>query len=375
MYLKRLKLIHFKNYAGADLEFSPKINCFVGGNGAGKTNLLDAIYYLSFTRSCFNSIDSQNIRHGEEFFAIHGDYMRNEAVGFNIHCIQKRGQNKEFVYNQDRYDRMADHIGLIPLVIVSPYDRDLINDGSEFRRKYIDGVISQFSPAYLNDLLTYNKALASRNALLRQFGETRSFDSVMLEAYQPVLVETGTRIFETRRDFLKTFVPKFDHFYRVISGKDETVGIEYLSQLSEDSLDNLLIRNLEKDRATRYTNTGIHKDDLEFSIGGYPVKRFGSQGQQKSFVIAIKLAQFEYTSLVKNFKPILLFDDIFDKLDTDRVETLIGLVGKESFGQVFITDTQPGRIRNIFEQTTIDHRIFRVNNGEAGAMDVDWLNY
>jgi len=375
MYLTRLKLINFKNYSGADLEFSPKINCFVGGNGAGKTNLLDAIYYLSFTRSCFNPIDSQNIRHEQDFFAIHGDYMRNDVVGFNIHCIQKRAQNKEFLFNQDRYERMADHIGLIPLVIVSPYDRDLINDGSEFRRKYIDGVISQFDPAYLNDLLTYNKALASRNALLRSFGEPRTFDAVMLEAYQPALIETGQRIYEKRRAFLKTFVPKFDHYYRVISGKEEPVGITYLSQLSGESLENLFGLNLEKDRATRYTNAGIHKDDLEFTIDGYPVKRFGSQGQQKSFVIAIKLAQFEYTHLVKNFKPVLLFDDIFDKLDGDRVETLIGLVGKESFGQVFITDTQPGRVRNIFAQTSIDHRIFRVNNGEVGLMDADWLNF
>ena len=373
MYLNRLQIINFKNYAGADLQFSPGINCFVGGNGAGKTNLLDAIYYLSFTRSCFNPVDTQNIRHNEDFFALHGHYIRNGEHPAVVHCIQKRGQPKEFSLNETRYERMAGHIGMFPLVIVSPYDRDLINDGSEVRRKFIDSVISQFDATYLDDLIQYNKALASRNAVLRQFSETRTFDPSLLDIYTPVMAVAASRIFLRRKVFLESFIPIFNHYYRVISGQKEEVGMEYLSQLESHSLEELFQLHFEKDRATRFSNAGIHKDDMDFTIGGFPVKKFGSQGQQKSYVVAMKLAQFEYTREIKGFKPILLFDDIFDKLDPDRVETLIHLAGKESFGQVFISDTQPGRIRSIFENNPVDHRIFRVNNGEAGSMEEESL--
>lgn len=360
MHLHSLKLINFKNYGETSLVFSPKINCLVGQNGTGKTNLLDAIYYLSFTRSFFNPMDNQNIRHGEGFFAIHGEYYRDGEQHHQVSCIQKKGQPKAFSLNQKRYDRLADHIGLIPLVIVSPYDRDLINEGSEVRRKYIDGVISQFDHAYLDDLLTYNKALASRNALLRQFAETATFDAFMLDIYTPQLVSTGQRIFEKRKAFLNAFLPVFNRFYGEISGQREEVSIEYLSQLNEAEPARLLEESLNRDLVLKYTTTGIHKDDLEFLIGGFPVKKFGSQGQQKSFVVAIKLAQFEFTRSIIGYKPILLLDDIFDKLDEQRVKTLIHLTGEEKFGQVFITDTHLSRIEDIFKEIVLDHAVFEV---------------
>ena len=365
MYLARLSLNNFKNYSESAMQFSDKINCLVGDNGAGKTNVLDAIYYLSFCKSYFNSIDSQNIKHDEDFFALHGFYKNQENNEDQVSCIQKRNKKKQFRFNKKEYDRLADHIGKIPLVMISPYDRDLINEGSEIRRKYIDGVISQFDKIYLNDLLEYNKALQQRNRLLKFFAESHSFDSLSLSVWDDKLIQTGENLHKKRKAFLEAFKPLFDEYYRYLSGEKEEVSIHYTSQLDTADLGQLLSESQEKDRILRYTSSGIHKDDLLFMIDGFPVKKYGSQGQQKSFVIAIKLAQFEYTRLQKGFKPILLFDDIFDKLDDKRVSQIVELVSKENFGQVFITDTQSQRIQSIFEKIAIDHKIFRVIQGQA----------
>jgi len=365
MYLKKLTLNNFKNCSEAHLEFSEKINCFIGDNGAGKTNILDSIYYLSFCKSYFNLIDSQNVKHEEDFFAIHGDYSKNGDKNDKLSCIQKLNHKKQFRINKKEYDRLADHIGLFPLVMISPYDRDLINEGSELRRKYIDGVISQFDRIYLDELLKYNKALAQRNALLKHFAETRRFNSESLEIWNKQLTESGSYIHNKRKIFLEEFIPIFRDYFRIITDGKEEVSIDYESQLFSDSLDELLTASVDKDRSARYTTVGIHKDDLIFKIGNYPLKKFGSQGQQKSFVIAIKLAQFEYTKNLKGFKPVLLFDDIFDKLDDHRVQQLIHLVSENSFGQVFITDTQEQRITRLFEEVDIDHNIFEVINGEV----------
>jgi DNA replication and repair protein RecF len=369
MYLKKLTLFNFKNYGEATLEFSEKINCFTGNNGAGKTNLLDAIHYLSFTKSYFNLIDSQNIRHNADFFAIHGQFVRNGTGTDDVSCIQKRNLKKQFRINTKEYDRMADHIGEFPLVMVSPYDRDLINEGSELRRKYIDSVISQFDRNYLNDLIVYNKALAQRNALLKLFGEQRYFDQSSLEIWDEQMNAPAGRIYLRRKEFLDGFLPVFARYFEFISQGKEQVGILYHSDLRESKMEDLTKVNLERDLAARYTTAGVHKDDLEFHIGGYPVKKFGSQGQQKSFVVAIKLAQFEYTRSVKNYKPILLLDDIFDKLDSNRVDRIISLVGENSFGQVFITDTQPERINHIFATAVTDHRIFGVEAGKVSVIE------
>ncbi len=368
MYLSRLTLSQFKNYKEAEFGFNAKINCLVGDNGAGKTNVLDAIYYLSFTKSYFNPIDSQNIMHGQDFFALHGYYKNQEATEDQVSCIQQKGKKKQFRFNKKDYERLSDHIGKIPLVMISPYDRDLINDGSELRRKYIDGVISQFDKFYLTDLLDYNKALQQRNVLLKQFAEQRYFDELSLSVWDEKLLKPGEALFQKRKQFLEAFNPLFDRYYRYLSQGNEQVKIIYHSQLEGKSFDSLLKDSVQRDRAMRYTGMGIHKDDLLFQMNGFPVKKFGSQGQQKSFVIAIKLAQFEYMRLKKGFKPILLFDDIFDKLDDKRVSQIVELVSQENFGQVFITDTQPMRINSIFEKIKIEHKIFLVQNGTIGEL-------
>ena len=365
MFLKKLTLSNFKNYTETDLEFSEKINCFVGDNGEGKTNLMDAIYYLSFCKSYFNPIDSQNIRHDEDFFAIHGHYEKMDTKTDVISCVQKRNQRKLFKINKKEYDKLADHIGLIPLVMVSPYDRDLINDGSELRRKYIDGLISQFDRIYLDDLLNYNKALVQRNILLKRFADKIPFDADSLELWNAHLCKHAENIYQKRKTFLEDFLPLFQEYFTYISGGKEKVSIEYISQLNENKLSDLFVKNLKRDRMLQYTTCGVHKDDLELKIGGFPIKKFGSQGQQKSFVVAMKLAQFEFTRNIKSFKPILLLDDIFDKLDNSRVEQLIKLAGSDKFGQVFITDTLPDRIAKIFENAEIPHKIFTINAGTA----------
>jgi DNA replication and repair protein RecF len=363
MFLKKLSLTNFKNYTEAAVDFSAKINCFIGNNGEGKTNLLDAIHYLSFCKSFFNSIDYQNIRHGTDFFAIHGTYSRNGDTPETISCIQKLNQKKIFKQNTKEYDRLSDHIGLYPLVMISPYDSDLINDGSEVRRRYIDSVMSQFDKVYLNELINYNKVLAQRNALLKYFGETQTFSQESLDIWNQKMVSLGISIFETRRKFIAEFMPVFSHYYELISDGREKVSITYESQLLQGDFYQLLQQAGEKDRYARYSTVGVHKDDLIFEIDGYPVKKYGSQGQQKTFVVAIKLAQFEYTRNLKGYNPLLLFDDIFDKLDDNRVEQLIKLVSADSFGQVFITDTQRYRIEKIVNRHEIDYRIFEIATG------------
>jgi len=365
MFLKELKLTNFKNCASADMQFSEKINCFVGLNGAGKTNILDAIYYLAFCKSYFTSIDKQNIRHGEDFFAIHGDFVTDNDEAETISCVQKENAKKSFKCNKKEYERLADHIGKIPLVMISPYDRDLINDGSELRRKFIDGVISQFDSVYLGDLLQYNKVLAQRNMQLKQFWENRYYDENLLHMWNEQLVRYGTPIFEKRKGFLNDFMPIFQKYYDIVSETSEKVNIEYESMMNEKPLDVLLAENLDKDRYSTYTNVGIHKDDLLFLIDNHPVKKFGSQGQQKSFVVAVKLAQFDFNYRKIGFKPILLLDDIFDKLDDNRVAQLVKLVGNDHFGQVFISDTQRQRIQYLLDNIEGHHKIFEVEHGNV----------
>ena len=362
MYLKKLSLTNFKNYSQADYQFTDKINCFVGNNGVGKTNLLDAIHYLSFCKSYFNPIDSQNIRHEEDFFVINGICIRNDDVTEQIQCIQKRNSRKKFLLNKNEYERFSDHIGHFPLVMISPYDRDLINEGSEIRRKYIDSVISQFDKVYLDDLINYQKALFQRNALLKAFSEKHYYDAAQLEVWDEQMIRLGIAIHDKRKDFLEKFIPIFRHYFSFISCENETVDIRYVSQLSEGEFSSMISEALLRDRSAQFSTVGIHKDDLEFIISAYPIKRFGSQGQQKSFVIAIKLAQFDYMKAIKGFKPVLLLDDVFDKLDDLRVQQLISLVSENNFGQVFITDTSEERIRKMFDSMDIDHKIFTISS-------------
>lgn len=363
MYLKNIKLSNFKSYSETELEFSHNINCFVGNNGVGKTNLLDAIYYLSFSKSYFNSIDNQNIKYNKPYFAIHGNYVFGPIDDVHqVSCVQKRGQSKQIKYNKKLYSRISDHIGKIPLVMISPYDHELIQGGSEIRRKFLDGVISQTDNMYLEQLLQYQKALEQRNKLLKIFYEDRYFDEAMLSLWDEQLVRLGIPIYEKRKEFLESFYPIFNNYYSMISAIEEPVFIEYESQIHNSDYAGLLHETWTKDTYTQYTTVGIHKDDLNFKIGeeAFPIKKFGSQGQQKTFVLALKLAQFEYIANSRKIKPILLLDDVFDKLDIIRVRQLIYLVGTERFGQVFLTDTQQGRVEEIFKGSVIEHKIFTV---------------
>ena len=369
MYLKELRLNNFKNCESAELAFSEKVNCFVGLNGAGKTNILDSIYYLSFCKSFFGSVDKLNIRHDQDFFSIHGLYGFDDKEDELVSCVQKKDAKKSFRFNKKEYDRLSEHIGKFPLVMISPYDRDLINEGSDLRRKFIDGVISQFDPMYLNALMKYNRALLQRNMQLRQFAETRRFDQTLLQLWDDQLCVCADDIHRKRKLFLEEFLPVFQHYYEVLFDGHEKVEVGYASRLDQKPLEDLLKESLPQDLHSTYTNVGIHKDDLEFRLGGHPLKRVGSQGQQKSFVVAIRLAQFEYNYQKIGYKPILLLDDVFDKLDDQRVRKLVQLVGDNHFGQVFVTDTQRKRVESLFEDTDINYRIFEVEAGKVSLID------
>jgi DNA replication and repair protein RecF len=362
MYLKNLSLVNFKNYSEIAVDFCPEINCFTGNNGEGKTNLLDAIYYLSFCKSYFNSIDSQNIKHKEPFFVVQGEFEDNENTS-SIYCGQKRGQKKIFKRNKKEYERLADHIGLHPVVMISPYDTELINDGSDVRRKFIDTIISQFNKQYLDNLIQYNKILLQRNNLFKNFWEKRYFDATSLEVWDEQMIPIAEYIYKERKIFIEEFQPIFKKFYAEISGGKEDAQLEYSSDLNNGLFSKILAASLEKDKQRSYTNVGVHKDELEFLIDGYSIKKFGSQGQQKSFLIALKLAQFDFVREKKSMKPLLLLDDIFDKIDENRVKYLMHLVSTHLFGQIFITDTDPDRILAIFKNIDVEVKAFNVING------------
>ncbi|MFA6275691.1 MAG: DNA replication and repair protein RecF [Pedobacter sp.] len=362
MWLKNITLLNFKNYSSAELRFSKTVNAFVGNNGAGKTNLLDAIHYLCLCKSYFNPIDSQQIKTNEDIFLIQGDFERKEK-NEKITCGLKRNQKKQFKRNKKEYDKLANHIGLFPLVMISPYDVNLIMDGSEERRRFIDNVISQTDANYLDELITYNKHLLNRNALLKQVAVTRKLDVTLLQILDEQLILSGNKIFEKRKQFLADFIPLFNKHYTYISDHAEEVSLNYQSQLNEQSFEELLAQSIEKDRILERTTTGIHKDELLFTIGDMPLKKFGSQGQQKSFLIALKLAQYSYLQKFKGFKPLLLLDDIFDKLDDLRVRKLMEMVSHHDFGQLFITDTGKERVVSIFNEIKVDVTLFEVANG------------
>ncbi len=362
MIINKLSLVNYKNFSSVNFDFGEKLNCLVGNNGVGKTNVLDAIYHLSYTKGYFNTVSSQNIRYGTDFFMIEGIFdkkNRKEVVS----CSLKRGQKKVIKRNGKEYEKLSEHFGLLPVVIISPADTDLIREGSDVRRKFMDSIISSYDRSYLTSLVNYNRVLSQRNSLLKYFAANHTFDKDNIEIYNLQLVSLGEEIFIKRKEFLEEFIPIFKKKYSEIIGTfadvpEEKVSLIYRSQLLNDDFSDLIRENIEKDKLLQYTGVGIHKDDLVFSLNGYQIKKNGSQGQQKSFLISLKLAQYDFIKKHTGITPILLLDDIFDKLDENRVSHLIKLVSSDHFGQVFITDTHPERTRSIIKQGGRPYEIF-----------------
>lgn len=362
MILKKISILNYKNIQVADLTFSPKLNCLIGHNGEGKTNLLDAVYYLSFCRSAFNPIDSQVITHDRDFFVLDGLYLNDMGDEERIYCGMKRGTRKRFKRNQKEYKRLSQHIGLIPLIFVSPADTALIDGGSDGRRRFLDMVISQLDHSYIELLSRYNKALTQRNALLKAEQEP---DGALMEILEQEMATQGEAIYAKRDAFVREFIPVFQTIYDHVSGGHETVSLQYISHAQRGPLLDVIQRDRHKDRAVGYSLHGVHRDDLEMMIGGYQLKREGSQGQNKTYVLALKLAQFDFLKrTASSTTPLLLLDDIFDKLDAGRVERIVNMVAGDAYGQIFITDTNRDHLDSILSRHSFDYKLFEVVHGE-----------
>ena len=362
MILKKISILNYKNIQVADLTFSPKLNCLIGHNGEGKTNLLDAVYYLSFCRSAFNPIDSQVITHDRDFFVLDGLYLNDKGDEERIYCGMKRGTRKRFKRNQKEYKRLSQHIGLIPLIFVSPADTALIDGGSDGRRRFLDMVISQLDHSYIELLSRYNKALTQRNALLKAEQEP---DGALMEILEQEMATQGEAIYAKRDAFVREFIPVFQTIYDHVSGCHETVSLQYISHAQRGPLLDVIQRDRHKDRAVGYSLHGVHRDDLEMMIGGYQLKREGSQGQNKTYVLALKLAQFDFLKrTASSTTPLLLLDDIFDKLDAGRVERIVNMVAGDAYGQIFITDTNRDHLDSILCRHSFDYKLFEVKHGE-----------
>ena len=450
MILNKLTILNYKNIREATLELSPKINCFIGRNGMGKTNVLDAVYYLSFCRSAYNPIDAQVIRHDEPFCMIEGEYstenselrtercdysqderldysqderleVRDERYDYSqgvqanhishlspltshletshletshletshletshlspltsqlsVSAGMKRGQKKHFKRNKKEYKRLSEHIGLIPLVLVAPSDTILIEGSSEERRRLMDMVISQYDRSYIEALARYNNALQQRNTLLKQESasgftpDETAYDPTLMELWEEQMAEAGEQIYRRRSAFVEELTPLFQQYYRRISEGHEQVGLEYISHCQRGPLLEVIRRDRMKDRAVGYSLHGVHRDDLAFTLGGHAMRREGSQGQHKTYVISLKLAQFEFLKrTASHTTPLLLLDDIFDKLDAQRVEQIVRLVSDDDFGQIFITDTNRDHLDQILSASQQDYSIFEVDEGEITPM-------
>ncbi|MDE6778155.1 MAG: DNA replication and repair protein RecF [Alistipes sp.] len=360
MYLRKITILNFKNLAEESIELAEGINCFVGDNGAGKTNVLDAVYYLSMSKSALTMTDGQSVRHGEEFFMLDGSYRTDDGHAESVVCSFSRRSGKVLKRNGKEYERMSDHVGLIPVVIVSPADTALISDAADERRRYLNAFISQLDRNYLRAVMRYNAVLAERNRLLKM-----TSDETMLEIYDAQLAEHGAVIHDFRRRTAERLQPVVAEYYGALSGDRETVELVYRSELNERPMPELLRASREKDIVNQFTTAGIHRDDLVLRIGGYPLRKYGSQGQQKSFLVALKLAQYTIVAEECGERPVLLLDDLFDKLDMGRVEQLIRLVAGERFGQIFITDCNKVRLQSVLEKAGGDYSLFAVENGRV----------
>lgn len=360
-HLSRLHVLNFRNHREAEVDLCDEVNCFTGPNGTGKTNLLDAVYYLALGKSYFEPVDQHNILHGEELFMVQGT-MRTEEGDDGILCSVRRGQRKILSRNRKEYDRLADHVGRYPVVMITPYDGQLVLEGSEIRRRFLDGLIAQFDKAYLEGLIRYNRAMAQRNMLLKQAAERGGLAREDFAPWDAQMVAHATSIHAARMAFMEELTPLLVEHYSGISSGPEDVALEYRSALNEAPMAALLDAAWDRDRAAQHTTSGIHKDDLLFTIGGRPLKRFGSQGQQKTFLIALKLAQFGLTASRTGSKPVLLLDDIFDKIDPQRMRHLLRLLSGHSFGQVLITDTDPARLHAAIDGLALESRFFHLDH-------------
>lgn len=366
MHIHQLKLTQFKNYLTADFVFSDRLNCFVGRNGMGKTNLLDAIYYLCMCKSHRGVNDRNVVLHEHDFFRVEGYFFQDQKeYKDKIVAKVQPGKKKEFEKNDVLYQRLSEHIGLLPVVIIVPDDTLMATEGSEERRRFLDNTLSQLDPIYLKNLITYNQILKQRNATLKKFAETRSFNTELLDIYDEQLLVPAQTIFEKRKLFIETFLPVFQSFYSIICGGQEKVDCKYKSSLHKEPFLQQLKEAREKDRILTRTTVGIHKDDLNFQINDYLLRKFGSQGQLKSFVLALKLAQYDFLKKNHATNPILLMDDIFDKLDEGRVKQLIQLILEKNFGQVFITDTHENRVEEIIKNFETNYKKFYIESGTA----------
>lgn len=359
MFLKKISVISFKNISNASFTLADKVNCFVGGNGAGKTNILDAIHYLSMSKSAFGMSDAQSLGHGADFFVLEGDYHSDGGRGEKILCTFKPSAGKKIRRGDKEYERMAEHIGLIPVVIVSPADSALVSDSAEERRRFVNSFLSQTDPAYLSALVRYNHLLAERNKLLKTSASGELMDVIDMQ-----LASYGNLIYEKRAALVERLSPLAESFYTSLSGDAERVTVEYRSELSDVPMESLLKSNMEKDYAVGFTSGGIHRDDLVLKIGSYPLRKYGSQGQQKSLLVALKLAQYAILAEERDTLPILLLDDLFDKLDLSRVERLLRLIETPDFGQVFISDCNKTRLSELFARLDIGHSMFNVTQGD-----------
>ena len=363
LYLQKIKLTNFKNYESQTIDFSTKVNCIVGLNGMGKTNMLDAIYYLCMCKSHFGISDSYIERHGATFFRVEGHFKKGRKKYQTVAKVIPK-EKKKFELNKVPYDTLAEHIGLFPVVMITPFDTELALEGSEVRRKFLDNTLSQLDPIYLKALIQYNRLLKQRNATLKQFGETRKVENSLLDIFDEQMAEPAGLIHQRRQAFSEQFIPIFQAFYKTISNDQETVNYTYRSHLNDNKLADLLKENRQKDIILQRSTIGIHKDDLTFKIETYPLKKYASQGQTKSFILALKLAQYELLRAQKDCAPLLLLDDIFDKLDKQRVTQLLQLLFEKDFGQIFFTDTHENRLSDILTNFNTDFKRFIINEGK-----------
>jgi DNA replication and repair protein RecF len=357
--LEKIVISDFRNIILQELEFSPNVNCVSGNNGEGKTNLLDAIYYLSMTKSAFALSDKFNFRHGTEEFSLSGLYRMENGLSSRFSVKMTSKGEKKMKRDEKQYGKVSEHIGVLPVVMVSPSDISMVSESGEERRRFVNAVLSQMDREYMTSLQQYNRLLLQRNKMLKE----QDVDRGLLEVIDMRMSAFAEPVFQARKKFVEELTPIVQEYYKALSGDSEQVSIEYDSELSKASLEQILEASYDKDRALKYTSAGIQRDDFLFKMNGHPIRRYGSQGQQKSFLVSLKFAQYELMKKNYGFAPVLLLDDVFDKLDMSRISNLLEMVASNDFGQIFITDSNKVRMAGIVDKLTQDRAYFDTSAG------------